>query len=60
MDPVTLALQALNTALEIWKLNIEGQPPDVRAEMARMQFEDFKAWRDFWRQFIPKPPQSTP
>jgi hypothetical protein len=27
---------------------VDGQPPDVRAELWRMYVEDVKAWREFW------------
>lgn len=51
MDPLTAALQLANTIAEIVKLSIEAQPPEVRAEFAKMQLEDFKRWRDFLDKF---------
>lgn len=51
MDPLTQALQLANTIAQIWLLAMESQPPDVRADFARMQFEDWKAWRAFWAGF---------
>jgi hypothetical protein len=47
VDPLTAALQLANTIAEIVKLAIEAQPPEVRAEFARIQLEDLKAWRAF-------------
>jgi hypothetical protein len=47
MDPVTAALQLANTIASIVKLSIESQPPEVRAEYAKMQLEDLKKWREF-------------
>lgn len=53
MDPLTAALQLANTVAEIIKLGIEAQPIDVRAEYARIQLEDLKAWRVFLELFHP-------
>jgi hypothetical protein len=36
------------------KLAIEGQPPDVKAELWRIYLEDVKAWRAFFEKFKPK------
>jgi hypothetical protein len=47
VDPLTAALVLANTIAEIVKLAIEAQPPEVRAEFARIQLEDLKAWRAF-------------
>jgi hypothetical protein len=27
---------------------IDGQPPEVRAELWKIYVEDVKAWREFW------------
>lgn len=54
MDPLTAALQLANTIAEIVKLAIESQPPEVRAELARMQLDDLKAWRDFIQRLQPR------
>lgn len=51
MDPLTAALQLANTIAQIVLLAMENQPPDVRAELARMQFEDVKKWREFFDKF---------
>lgn len=53
MDPITAALNLANTIAEIVKLSIESQPPEVRAEFARMQMEDMKRWREFLERFNP-------
>jgi hypothetical protein len=55
MDPLTAVLQLANTIAEIVKLAMEGQPPDVRAELWRQHLEDENAWREFWSHLIPKP-----
>lgn len=54
MDPLTAALQLANTIADIVKLSIESQPPEVRAEFAKMQLEDLKAWRQLLARFLPK------
>lgn len=54
MDPITAALVLANTIAEIVKVAIESQPPDVRAEYAKMQLEDYKRFRDFLLKFHPK------
>jgi hypothetical protein len=53
MDPLTAALVLANTIAEIVKSAIESQPPEVRAELARMQLEDVKAWRAFFEKLKP-------
>lgn len=62
MDPLTAALTLANTMLELAKLVIESQPPEVRVELWRFYLEDLKewredlrAWRAFWEQRMPKP-----
>lgn len=47
MGPLTAALQLANTIAEIVKLTIESQPPEVRAEYARMQLERLQKWHEF-------------
>lgn len=51
MDPLTAALVLANTVAEIVKLAIESQPPEVRAEFAKMHLEDMKKWREFVERF---------
>jgi hypothetical protein len=36
------------------KLAIEGQPPDVKAELWRSYLADLQAWRAFFEKFKPK------
>jgi hypothetical protein len=55
MDPLTAVLQLATVIAEIVKIAMEGQPPDVRAELWRQHLEDIKAWRAFWQGFHPKP-----
>lgn len=40
--------------LEIVKIAMEGQPPEVKAELWRLYLEDLKEWRAFWKQFKPE------
>jgi hypothetical protein len=47
MDPLTAALQLANTIAQIVLLSIQAQPPEVRAEYAKAQLEDFRHWRTF-------------
>jgi hypothetical protein len=54
MDPLSAALVLANTIAEIVKLAIESQPAEVRAEFARLQLEDLKAWRAFLQGLQPK------
>lgn len=51
MDPLTAALQLANTIAQIVKLTIEAQPPEVRAEYAKLQLEDLKRWWEFLDKF---------
>jgi len=46
MDPLTAALNLATTVAQIVKLVIESQPPEVRAEFARIHLEDLKHWRE--------------
>ena len=48
MDPLTAALTLANTIAQIVLSAMESQPPEVRAELAKMQLEDVKAWRAFF------------
>ena len=59
MDPLTAALILANTVAEIVKLAMEGQPPEVRAEFARMHLEDMHKWRAFVERFSPKQKEKT-
>lgn len=54
MDPLTAALQLANTIATIVLAAIEAQPPDARAEFARMQLEDLRKWRAFVETLQPK------
>lgn len=55
MDPLTAALQLANTLADIVKLAMESQPPEVRAEFARMHLQDVKAWRELIARLVPSP-----
>lgn len=47
--------EIVKLVLEIVKLAMEGQPPDVRAELWRLYLEDVKAWRAFWKDIFHRP-----
>jgi hypothetical protein len=51
MDPLTMALAALDKILDLKKLYFEALPPELRAEEAKWAHEDLKAWRDFFQGF---------
>lgn len=51
MDPLTAALQLANTLAQIYLVGLQAQSPEQRAEFARMQLEDMKAWRAVFTQF---------
>jgi hypothetical protein len=55
MDPLTAALQLANTIAEIVRLAIEAQPPEVRAELAKLHLEQLRAWLTFLERFKPPP-----
>ena len=40
--------QLLVAILQLAQTVIDGQPPDVKAELWRMYLEDVKAWRAFF------------
>lgn len=53
MDPLTAALNLATVIAEIVKLAIESQPPEVRAELAKLHLDQQRAWMEFLRQFRP-------
>lgn len=48
MDPLTAALNAYTATLNLIEANIESATPELRAEMARQQWEDFKPLRELF------------
>jgi len=48
MDPITAALNLGSKIIDLMILSIQSQPPEVRAEYAKMQLEDMKKWREFF------------
>lgn len=54
MDPLTAFFNALEKGLDLVKTIIEGQPPEVKAELWKIYLEDVKAWRAFFEKFKPK------
>ena len=56
MEPILIAaFELANTIAKIVLLEMESQPPEVRAELARMHFEDLKRFREFLERFRPEP-----
>ena len=53
MDPLTAALLLANTIAKIVLLSIESQPPEVRAEFARLHLEQLQQWLKFLERFQP-------
>ncbi len=51
MDPLTAALTLANTIAQIVLLSIQSQPPEVRAEYAKIQLENLQQWRAFLDKF---------
>jgi formiminotetrahydrofolate cyclodeaminase len=49
MDPLSLALTAFNSLLELKKMYLEALAPELRAEEAKWAHEDLKAWREFFQ-----------
>ena len=43
-----MPLTIIELILKIVLVAIEGQPPDVKAELWRLYLEDVKAWRAFF------------
>jgi hypothetical protein len=43
-----MIIEVLMTALRLIEKAMDGQPPEVRAELWRMFLEDLRAWRTFW------------
>jgi hypothetical protein len=64
MDPLTAALLLATEIAKLIHVAIESQPPDVRAEFAKMHLEDMQKWRAFLERFrLPKeaaPVRKTP
>jgi hypothetical protein len=57
LDPLTAALQLVNSILNLIAVVVESQPPDVRATLWRMHVEDLKEWRTFLKSLkLPEPP----
>jgi hypothetical protein len=58
LDPLTAALQLVNSILNLIAVVVESQPPDVRATLWRMHVEDLKEWRAFLKslKLPPEPP----
>ncbi len=53
MDPITAALNLAAEIVKLSQLIIESQPADVRAAVAKQQWEDFQKWREFFDRFRP-------
>ena len=54
MDPLTALLAFATELVKLIEKAIDGQPPEVKAELWRLHIDDIKAWRAFWQGLIPK------
>lgn len=55
MEATTVIIaNIIELALKIVLLAMEGQPPEVRAELWRIHLEDVKAWRTFFDKLKPE------
>ncbi len=53
MNPILLPGEAVLTELfKLIRVAIEGQPPEVKAELWKMYLDDVKEWRKFWKDAI--------
>jgi len=50
-DPVTAALNFGTEIIKLIRTNIESQPADLRAAVAKQQWDDFQKWRGFFERF---------
>jgi len=51
MDPLTAALTLATEIVKLCLAVIESQPPELRAAIAKQQWDDFQKWRAFFEQF---------
>jgi hypothetical protein len=54
MDPLTAFFSAVEAGFKLVSTVIEGQPPDVKAELWKLYLQDVKAFRAFFEQFHQK------
>lgn len=54
MDPLTAALTLANSVVKLITLTIESQPPELRAEIAKQQWQDFMTFRSWIDKLMPK------
>jgi len=54
MDPLTAILNAYTATINLIITNIESQPPELRAEIAKQQWEDFRPLREFFVKMFSK------
>lgn len=55
-----MPLTIIELILKIVVLAMEGQPPEVRAELWKIYLEDVKAWRAFFQKLAPDERKPTP
>lgn len=55
MDPITSALNLATEMVKLIHAIIESQPADLRAAVAKQQWDDFQKWRGFFERFGVKP-----
>ena len=54
MDPLTELLAFATEVVKLIEKAIDGQPPEVRAELWKLYLDDVRAWREFRSHLIPK------
>jgi DNA-binding protein H-NS len=55
VDPLTAALNLATEIVKLCQQVIESQPPELRAAIAKQQWEDFQKWREFFERFKVNP-----
>jgi len=60
VDPLTAALIALASVIDLVKEIVKNQPPEVAAELWRLHLEDVKAWREFLKKIVPPHEEPKP
>lgn len=49
MDPITAFTAMVQSLMDLLKTIIEGQPPEVKAQMWKWYVEDVARWRKFFK-----------
>lgn len=48
MDPLTQILAIISSIIKYQTIVLESLPPEKRVELATMQMDDLKRWREFF------------